>query len=99
MLQPYVIKYMTARQKFLSDPTSTQGVLDCMSRDDRDWFEANPGRCMMSIHKPFTISKALGAQWAEAMQRAIADVAPADAELAKAMGDVLGEMARGMSNV
>ncbi|MCT2401323.1 group II truncated hemoglobin [Novosphingobium mangrovi (ex Huang et al. 2023)] len=62
----------------------------------RDWFEANPGRCMMSIHKPFTISKALGAQWAEAMQRAIADVDPQPADMAKAMGDVLADLANGM---
>ena len=37
------------------------------------------------------------AQWAEAMQRAIADVAPADAELAKAMGGVLENIALGMA--
>ncbi|MCJ2187543.1 group II truncated hemoglobin [Novosphingobium beihaiensis] len=62
----------------------------------RDWFEANPGRCMMSIHKPFTMSRETAGQWAEAMQRAIADVAPEPADMAKAMGEVLGDMARGM---
>ncbi|WP_232493814.1 group II truncated hemoglobin [Novosphingobium kaempferiae] len=62
----------------------------------RDWFEANPGRCMMSLHKPFTIDHAVAGQWAEAMQRAIADVAPEPADMAKAMGDVLVDMARGM---
>ncbi len=62
----------------------------------RDWFDANPGRCMMSVHKPFTITKAVAGQWAEAMKRAIADTTPADAELAKAMGGVLEEMALGM---
>jgi hemoglobin len=62
----------------------------------RDWFEQNPGRCMMSVHKPYTITKQVAEQWADAMQRAIADVAPEEAELAKAMGGVLGELATGM---
>lgn len=62
----------------------------------REWFDANPGRCMMSIHKPYTITAATAGQWAEAMQRAIADVAPEPADMAKAMGDVLADLARGM---
>ena len=62
----------------------------------RDWFDQNPGRCMMCVHKPYIISKQVAEQWAEAMQRAIADVAPEEAELAKAMGGVLGELATGM---
>ncbi|MCB2076139.1 MAG: group II truncated hemoglobin [Novosphingobium sp.] len=64
----------------------------------RDWFEQNEGRCMMSVHKPYTISKGVAGQWAEAMKRAIADVAPEDAKLADAMGDVLADLARGMAN-
>lgn len=62
----------------------------------RDWFEANPGRCMMSVHKPYVISKMVAGQWAEAMRRAIADVAPEPADMAKAMGEVLGNLAQGM---
>ncbi len=62
----------------------------------RDWFEQNPGKCMMSAHKPYVITPKIAAQWAEAMKRAIADVAPEDAELAKAMGGVLEELALGM---
>jgi hemoglobin len=61
----------------------------------RDWFEANPGRCMMSLHKPYTITPDLGAQWAEAMQRSVADAAP-DNAVARSMGDALADMARGM---
>jgi hemoglobin len=63
----------------------------------RDWFEQNPGKCMMSAHKPFAITRQTAGQWAEAMKRAIADVAPADAEIATALGDVLDQMARGMA--
>lgn len=63
----------------------------------RDWWEANPGKCMMSMHKPFPIDKVTAAQWAEAMRRAIADTAPADTEIAEAMADVLANMATGMA--
>ena len=62
----------------------------------RDWFEAVPGRCMMSVHKPFAINRAVAEQWADAMNRAVADVAPEPADMAKAMGEVLGNLARGM---
>ena len=63
----------------------------------RDWFEQNQGKCMMSVHKNFTISRDVAGQWADAMRRAIADVAPADAQLATAMGGVLEDMALGMA--
>lgn len=62
----------------------------------RDWFEQNPGRCMMSVHKPFAISHGLAEQWSDAMKRAIADVAPADAEIANALAEVLSNLALGM---
>ncbi|SFF78273.1 hemoglobin [Novosphingobium sp. CF614] len=62
----------------------------------RDWFEANPGRCMMSVHKSFAIDQAVAGQWAEAMRRAFADVAPEPADLAAAIGDILADLARGM---
>jgi hemoglobin len=62
----------------------------------RDWFEQNPGRCMMSVHKPYTISQKVAGQWADAMKRAIADVAPEPADMAKAMGGVLADLAQGM---
>lgn len=63
----------------------------------RDWFEANPGECMMSMHAPFPIDRQTAGQWAEAMTRAIADTRVADREIAEAMADVLGRMARGMA--
>ena len=64
----------------------------------RDWFGENPGKCMMSAHKPYVITKEVAAQWGDAMRRAIADVAPAEADLAKAMGGVLDDLAKGMVN-
>lgn len=62
----------------------------------RDWFDQNPDRCMMSVHKPYTITKTAAAQWADCMQRAIAEVAPEPADMAKAMGEALADLARGM---
>lgn len=63
----------------------------------RDWFEANPGKCMMSAHSGFAIDRQTAAQWAEAMRRAIADAAPPDPEIAQAFADVLSRMALGMA--
>lgn len=63
----------------------------------RDWFEAHPGKCMMSMHAPFRIGHQTAEQWAEAMNRAIAETELADREIAEAMADVLGRMARGMA--
>lgn len=63
----------------------------------RDWFEANPGKCMMSMHAPFPINVQTAQQWAEAMTRAIAETDVADREIADAMADVLSRMARGMA--
>jgi hemoglobin len=63
----------------------------------RDWFEANPGKCMMSMHAPFPIGRQTAEQWAEAMTRAIADSEVADREIGDALADVLGRMARGMA--
>lgn len=76
--------------------TSLAQFLAGWSGGPRDWFEQNEGRCMMSVHKPYVISKEVAGQWADAMKRAIADVGPEDIELGKAMAGVLEELALGM---
>lgn len=63
----------------------------------RDWFEANPGKCMMSMHAPFPIGAEAAGQWAAAMRRALAETEVADREIAEAMADVLERMAVGMA--
>ena len=63
----------------------------------RDWFDRNPGKCMMSMHAPFPITRQTAEQWADAMTRAIAETELADREVAEAMTDVLTRMARGMA--
>ncbi|MFM5907681.1 MAG: globin [Novosphingobium sp.] len=63
----------------------------------RDWFEANEGRCMMSVHKPYVISAQVAGQWADAMGRAVNDeLGESDPPLAKEMARVLDQMARSM---
>jgi len=80
---------------------SLAGFLTGWSGGPRDWFAANPGRCMMSIHKPFTIGADTAGQWAEAMRRAVEGAIEAgeaaDPQLAKAMAGVLEELALGMA--
>jgi hemoglobin len=63
----------------------------------RDWFERNPGKCMMRAHGGIAITQVTADQWAEAMNRAIAATGVADREIADAMADVLARMARGMA--
>ena len=63
----------------------------------RDWWNANPGKCMMSMHAPFTIDTITARQWAEAMRRAIADARPPDQQIAAALAGVLEQMALGMA--
>ncbi|MCW1382313.1 globin [Novosphingobium sp. KCTC 2891] len=63
----------------------------------RDWFNANPGKCMVSMHSPFAIDNRTAGQWAEAMHRAIADTDVPDRDIASTMADVLANMARGMA--
>jgi len=62
----------------------------------RDWFEDNPGKCMMSVHKSIPIPPAVAEQWADAMQRAIADCGPEDEKLGAEMSELLSRMARSM---
>ena len=76
---------------------SLAGFLIGWSGGPRDWFDAKPNRCVMSAHRPLTISAETSGQWMEAMRRAIDDViGGSDPEIAKVMGDVLQQMATGM---
>ena len=76
---------------------SLAGFLAAWAGGPRDWFEENPGKCMMSAHKGFAIGKLTAGQWSDAMGRAIAETIGEDAELAKAMAGALDQMARAMA--
>lgn len=62
----------------------------------RDWF--GRGQCVMSLHRAFPVTPALANQWATAMTCAIAAQEDMDPDLADAMTQALGHMARGMVN-
>lgn len=63
----------------------------------RDWFER--GQCIMSLHRAFPITSTLADRWSAAMTRAIKAQPGIDPQLAAAMADALGHMARGMINL
>ncbi len=65
----------------------------------RDWFEANPGRCMFSVHGKMPIDSTTAGQWADAMERAIAAADVANRDMADQLGAHLGKMARSMAGV
>lgn len=62
----------------------------------KDWF--SQGKCVMSLHREFPISRDIGAQWADAMARAIAGESGVPKDLGLAMAERLGQMARAMIN-
>lgn len=75
---------------------SLTGFLAAWAGGPRDWFEEHPGKCMMSVHKGITIAPQVAEQWAEAMNRAIAEHGPDNQMLGKEMADMLSRMALAM---
>lgn len=75
---------------------SLTGWLSAWAGGPRDWFEENPGKCMMSAHRGLGVAHETAHQWSDAMARAIAECGPDDRELGKAMAERLDMMARGM---
>ncbi len=63
----------------------------------RDWFEQNPGKCMMSAHRDLPICRETAQQWVEAMRRAIEECGPQDRQVGAAMAEVLSSLAIGMA--
>jgi hemoglobin len=62
----------------------------------RDWFAANPGVCMMSMHRAMPIDAATAGQWIDAMRHALAQV-DVDQEMAAALHEVFGRMSANMT--
>ena len=76
---------------------SLAGFLTGWLGGPRDWFAANPGKCVMSAHAPFDIGPQEAAQWLHAMARAMADTqVPAD--LAAQLNQVFTRMGTAMRN-
>lgn len=75
---------------------SLAGWLSAWTGGPKDWFEQNPGKCVMSAHRGLGISRETGRQWVDAMQRAIAECSLDDSQLGDMMAERLGLMARNM---
>ena len=73
------------------------GFLAGWTGGPRDWFEANPEKCMMSLHAPLLITQAAAQQWLSAMEAAL-QVVQVDPKLAGAMQDAFYRMAKGMAS-
>ena len=76
---------------------SLAGFLSGWAGGPRDWFDANPGKCMMSMHSGFTITRETAQQWVQAMERAFADCGMADHPVALLMNERFRMMAGGMA--
>ncbi|WP_427966002.1 globin [Altererythrobacter sp.] len=75
---------------------SLAGWLTAWAGGPKDWFDENPGKCMMSAHRGLGVSKQTASQWAEAMARAIDESGPIEPKLANAMSARLHLMAHAM---
>lgn len=74
---------------------SLSGFLCGWLGGDSDWFAANPGKCMMTLHARFPITAAMSDQWMSAMRQAMKDC-DVEEELAGRIGAVLNAMASSM---
>lgn len=74
---------------------SLAGFLMAWLGGPRDWFVANPGKCMMSAHASVAVDAATADQWVKAMAQAIRDC-DVDPDLASRMIDAFSGMASAM---
>jgi len=92
--------YAELREIHAPDLTPTRGslagFLDGWLGGPRDWFEANPGRCMMSMHATVPVSRNSAGQWVDAMGRAL-DEAEVEPTLKALIKQAFGNMARNMA--
>ena len=75
---------------------SLSGFLAGWCGGPRDWFEQNPGKCMMTAHARLDIRPSVAAQWCEAMGRALAD-SGVDPIVAAQLNEAFGRMAGAMA--
>lgn len=74
---------------------SLAGFLTGWLGGPRDWFDAHPGKCMMSAHAPIAIDAITAEQWISAMSDAMRDVA-VDQPIAGQMETAFKAMASAM---
>jgi hemoglobin len=73
------------------------GFLTGWAGGPRDWFDANPGKCMMSMHAGLPITQRSARQWVHAMQRAFDECGLTDHPVALLMNERFRMMAGGMA--
>lgn len=78
--------------------SSLTGFLTGWLGGPRNWFEENPGKCMMSMHRGIAITPATADQWVEAMSRALLDMGTSP-DLAAKISAAFSAMASGMGRV
>ena len=76
---------------------SLAGWLSAWAGGPKDWFEQNPGKCVMSAHRGLGVGKETARQWVHAMQRAITECGPDNRGLGQMMSERLTMMAHGMA--
>lgn len=74
------------------------GFLTGWTGGPRDWFDRNPGKCMMSLHADLPITGVTATQWLTAMTAAV-ETAQVDPELAQTINDAFRRMANAMTRV
>lgn len=75
---------------------SLTGFLIAWLGGPRDWFDAHPGKCMMSAHRDIAMTQRTARQWADAMVRAVSDCVP-EKDIAVRMAGALSDMAVSMA--
>jgi hemoglobin len=76
---------------------SLAGFLTAWTGGPRHWFDTRPGMCIMSAHRAMPVTARTAAQWAHAMDRAIAADPGLDPVAARQISEALGRMCRTMA--
>ncbi|MHA6718066.1 globin domain-containing protein [Sphingomonas sp. RS6] len=76
---------------------SLAGFLIAWTGGPRDWFDMRPGMCIMSAHRAMPLTGRTAAQWAHAMDRAIAADPGLEPDAARHMAEALARMCRAMA--
>ena len=63
----------------------------------RDWFDANPGKCMIKMLSAAGIGRDTAGQWADAMTRAMREFAPNNPEMRQALAERFHLVAKSMA--
>jgi hemoglobin len=96
------VAYSELRRMHGADLTPTRRALTAFLSGwmggPRDWFDQNPGKCMISLHAALPITARAAGQWVDAMRAAIASCG-IEPKLASRLGDVFDDLAKRMTRL